>query len=980
MKLNLKENETIHGFRLLKQQTVPEIDAKGYAFVHEKSGARLFFLENDDDNKVFSISFRTTPADDTGVAHIVEHSVLCGSRKYPLKEPFVELVKGSLNTFLNAMTFPDKTMYPVASRNDKDFQNLMDVYLDAVFYPVMKETPEIFQQEGWHYEIESAAEPLRYSGVVYNEMKGALSSPDDVLENKVMLSLYPDTTYGFESGGDPDAIPTLTYEGFCAFHSRYYHPSNSYIYLYGALDIEEKLAYLDREYLSAFDRIEPHSEIALQKPFSEMVRQEAAYSISEGEKESEKTFLALSWLVGEADDAEAMLVLEILQHALLQTEAAPLKKALMDAKIGKDVSSSFEDALRQPYMSLIITGSEAERADELCSLTEKELRRLIESGIDKTLLEASINRLEFKVREADFGTAPKGLVYNIKIMNSWLYDADPALYLYYEELFQKMREGLKGRYFEEVLEKRLLRNTHRSLVVLKPSKTLSAERDKALAEALEKKKQSFTSEEIEGIVEMNKRLKERQESPETPEALATIPLLALSDIRRDVEKLPLAEREIEGCKVLFSDVFTNKIAYINLCFDAQGVPQEHIPHLYLLTGLLDAVDTESHTYAELSNISNLHTGGISYENSAIARNGELDSCLPLFRVRARAFVRKLPELFSFLAEILTESKFTDKKRLEELCGQYRAVLEARVMSASQRSMAARIASYLSPAGAYNEQAMLSFYSFIADVTDHFDERFEELSRTLASLLPLVFTQGGLTIGATLSEDEYGAFVEEAQKFCRRLPQEKAKPQRYSFDVRAKNEGILSSSRVQYVGKAANFLRHGFSYTGSMDVLETILRYDYFWTKIRVQGGAYGAFTQISRVGTLFFSSYRDPNLKETLDVFDKTAEYLANFDVSDREMVKFIIGTISTLDMPLTPQLKGSVAQDRFFRQLTDADRQKARDEVLATRQEDIRALAAVVDACMKENILCVFGNEEKLKENAGLFGSLLHALGSSTD
>ena len=980
MKLNLRENETIHGFRLLKQQTVPEIDAKGYAFVHEKSGARLFFLENDDDNKVFSISFRTTPADDTGVAHIVEHSVLCGSRKYPLKEPFVELVKGSLNTFLNAMTFPDKTMYPVASRNDKDFQNLMDVYLDAVFYPVMKETPEIFQQEGWHYEIESAAEPLRYSGVVYNEMKGALSSPDDVLENKVMLSLYPDTTYGFESGGDPDAIPTLTYEGFCAFHSRYYHPSNSYIYLYGALDIEEKLAYLDREYLSSFNRIEPHSEIALQKPFGEMVRQEAAYSISEGEKESEKTFLALSWLVGEADDAEAMLALDILQHALLQTEAAPLKKALMDAKIGKDVSSSFEDALRQPYMSLIVTGSEAERADELCSLTEKELRRLVDDGIDKTLLEASINRLEFKVREADFGTSPKGLVYNIKIMNSWLYDADPALYLYYEELFQRMREGLKGRYFEEVLEKRLLKNTHRSLVVLKPSKTLSAERDKALAEALEKKKQSFTSEEIEGIVEMNKRLKERQESPETPEALATIPLLALSDIRREVEKLPLVEREIEGCKTLFSDVFTNKIAYINLWFDAQGVPQEHIPYLYLLTGLLDAVDTESHTYAELSNISNLHTGGISYENSAIARTGEPDSCLPLFRVRARAFVRKLPELFSFLAEVLTESKFTDKKRLEELCGQCRAVLEARVMSASQRSMAARIASYLSPAGAYNEQAMLSFYSFIADVTDHFDERFEELSRTLASLLPLVFTQGGLTIGVTLSEDEYGAFAEEAQKFCRRLPQEKAKPQRYSFDVRAKNEGILSSSRVQYVGKAANFLRLGFSYTGSMDVLETILRYDYFWTKIRVQGGAYGAFTQISRVGTLFFSSYRDPNLKETLDVFDKTSDYLASFYVSDREMVKFIIGTISTLDVPLTPQLKGSVAQDRFFRQLTDADRQKTRDEILATCQEDIRALAAVVDACMKENILCVFGNEEKLKENAGLFGSLLHALGSSTD
>ncbi|MFC2741045.1 MAG: insulinase family protein, partial [Selenomonas sp.] len=799
MKLNLKENETIHGFRLLKQQTVPEIDAKGYAFVHEKSGARLFFLENDDDNKVFSISFRTTPADDTGVAHIVEHSVLCGSRKYPLKEPFVELVKGSLNTFLNAMTFPDKTMYPVASRNDKDFQNLMDVYLDAVFYPAMKETPEIFQQEGWHYEIDNAEEPLRYSGVVYNEMKGALSSPDDVLENKVMLSLYPDTTYGFESGGDPDAIPTLTYEDFCAFHSRYYHPSNSYIYLYGAMDIEEKLAYLDREYLAAFDRIEPHSEIALQQPFREMARKEGFYSISEGEKESEKTFLALSWPVGEADDAEAMLALEILQHALLQTEAAPLKKALMDAKIGKDVSASFEDALRQPYMSIIVTGSEADRAEELCRLTEEAMRGLVENGIDKTLLEASINRLEFKAREADFGTFPKGLVYNIKIMNSWLYDADPALYLYYEELFQKMREGLKGRYFEEVLEKYLLKNAHRSLVVLKPSRTLSSEREAALAEALEKKKQALTHEEIERIIEMNKRLKERQESPETAEALATIPLLELSDIRREVEKLPLAEREIEGCKALHSDIFTNKIAYVNLYFDAQGVPQEHIPYLFLLTELLDAVDTESHTYAELSNLANLHTGGISYENSAAVRNGEPDSCMPMFRVRARAFVRKLPELFSFLAEVLTESKFADKKRIEELCGQCRAVMEARVMSASQRSMAARIASYLSPAGAYNEQAMLSFYSFIADLTDHFEERFEELSRILAGLLPLVFTKGNLTIGVTLAEAEYAAFAEEAAKFCRCLPQAKAEPQAYHFDVRAKNEGLLSSSRVQYVG-------------------------------------------------------------------------------------------------------------------------------------------------------------------------------------
>lgn len=977
MKLNLQENEIIYGFRLLKQQVISEIDAAGYEFVHEKSGARLFFLENNDDNKVFSISFRTTPADDTGVAHIVEHSVLCGSRKYPLKEPFVELIKGSLNTFLNAITFPDKTMYPVASRNDKDFQNLMDVYLDAVFYPAMKKQPEIFEQEAWHYEIKNDKEPLCYSGVVYNEMKGALSSPYSVLDRKVMLSLYPDTPYSFESGGDPEAIPTLTYEGFCDFHSRYYHPSNSYIYLYGALDIKEKLSYLDREYLAAFDRIEPHSEISLQQPFSDMVRKEGSYPISAGEKESEKTFLALSWLVGKADDAEAMFALEILQHALLQTEAAPLKKVLMDAKLGKDVSVSFEDSLLQPYMSITITGSKAEYADEFCRLTKEAMKNLVKDGIDKTLLEASINRLEFKAREADFGTFPKGLVYNIKLMNSWLYDADPTLYLYYEELFQKMREGLKSRYFEDVLEKFFLKNTHCSLVVLKPSKTLAAERDAALAAELEKKKQAFTKEEITHIIEMNKRLKVRQESPETPEALATIPLLELSDIKKDVETLPLTERSLEGCKVLFTDLFTNKIAYINLYFDAKSVLQENIPHLFLLRELLSAVDTKNHTYADLSNLANLNTGGISYENSAMVLNGEPDSCMPIFRVRARAFVRKLPELFSLLLEILTKSEFTDKKRLEELCGQCRASLEAQLMSASPRSMASRIASYLSPAGAYNEQAVLSFYNFIADLSDHFEERFEELQKTLANLLKLVFTKEGLTIGVTLSDAEYSAFSKAAANFCRRLPQKKAVPQKYRFDIRAKNEGLLSASRVQYVGKAANFLHLGFCYTGSMNVLETILRYDYFWTKIRVQGGAYGASTQFSRSGLMFFGSYRDPNLKETLAVFDKTAEYLANFNVSDREMTKFIIGTISTLDTPRTPQLKGLAAQDGFLRHITKADRQKERDEILATRQEDVRALATVVDTCMKKNILCVFGNEDKIKEHKELFCELIPVLGS---
>ncbi|MGN8830941.1 insulinase family protein [Selenomonas montiformis] len=971
----MEVKDIIHGFRVLRKSEIGETNSVGWLLEHEKSGARLFFLQNQDDNKVFSISFRTPPVDDTGVAHIVEHSTLCGSRKYPLKEPFVELVKGSLNTFLNAMTYPDKTMYPVASRNDKDFQNLMDVYLDAVFYPAMRDNPQVLMQEGWHYEIEKPEDALSYSGVVYNEMKGALSAPDDLLESRIMSSLYPDTTYGFESGGDPEAIPDLTQEKFLAFHERYYHPSNSYIYLYGDLNIEEKLAYLDEEYLSRFDRIPVPSRIDRQPAFSQLVRWSGEYPVSEEEDTKEKTFLALNWVVGDSLNSRDMMGLEILEHALLRTPAAPLRKALIDARIGKDVDSNFEDDILQPFFSIIVNNAEADRAEAFRELVLNTLQNLADRGLDRTLLEASVNLLEFRLRESDYGSAPKGLIYGIRAMKTWLYDGQPEDSLRYEENLAAIREGLDQGYFEDLIRRYFLQNTHSTLLVLSPDKTLAEKRERELQERLAEKKAAMSPQEIQDVIRATRALKERQQSPESEEALRTIPVLGLSDIRRETYELPLSVREIEGTTVLFSDIETNGIVYLNLYFDAQTVPQEYLPYAYLLSELLGNVDTSEHTYAELANYKNLYTGGVAYELTTYTRNGEPDSNLPKFRIKAKALREKLPQLFLLLDEVLNRSRFTDAKRIRELLEQEQASMEVNLQRSAHQVVASRLAGYIHEAGRYADEGGLPFYQFIRDLLQHFDEALPKMQAVFQELMPRLFNQHRLIISVTEREEGYPAIEQGFRKFRQTLSAKEFAPETYHWTLQALNEGLFSSSRVQYVSKGANFIQLGYPFTGSMHVLETILRYGYFWTKIRVQGGAYGAFTNFNRNGMMYFGSYRDPNLRETLDVFDGTAAYLRQFSASDREMDKFIIGTMSVIDTPLTPQMKGNAAATCWLRGISRADRQKNREQILDTRQEDIRNLAETIDACMKQNVFCVFGGQEKLEEERSLFGTIKPAL-----
>lgn len=969
--MSLEIGHVYHGFKLLETKEVKEINAVVNMFYHEKSGARLLFMKNEDDNKVFSITFRTPPTDSTGLAHIVEHSVLCGSRKFPMREPFVELVKGSLNTYLNAMTFSDKTMYPVASRNDKDFQNLMDVYLDAVFYPCMYECPEILMQEGWHYEAEERDAELKYKGVVYNEMKGAFSSPEAILDKEIITSLFPDTTYGFESGGDPEVIPDLTQEMFLAFHKKYYHPSNSYIYLYGDLDILEKLAFLNDAYLKDFDKISIDSSIQEQALFQDKKDVTEYYPISPNEQTADKTFLSWNCIVGKANESEIMLAMQILEHFLLRTQAAPLKKALVDAGIGKDVLSSFGDGVLQPTFSIIASGADEKNKEKFEQIIRQTLEDLVRDGIDKKLIEASINLLEFRLREADFGQSPKGLIYNIKLMHSWLYDESPLLYLAYEEALNHIKAALTTNYFEKVIQERLLGNQHVTLVTLKPKQGLGEEKAREVRTRLAEYKAKLSATQMEELIEMTRKLRKRQETPDSPEVLASIPLLELKDIEKKSEQLILTEKTIQDCKVLLHPIVTNQIAYLNLYFDAAVVPQALLPYAYLFAELLGKVDTAKYTYGELANEINISTGGIGFDVIAYTTSDDMDAYYPKFKIKAKALVQKLPELCNLIAEIISKSNFDDKKRIKELIEQTKSALEMYLLRNAQQVVASRILSYFSPAGKYNEQGLLSFYEFIVDLDKNYETKFAEMKEKFAQLTTLIFNKNTILTSVTLEEENYQAFESAFTGLLNVLAVNEAAKQSYQFEVNKLNEGLMTSSKIQYVAKGANFGKLGFKYTGSLKVLETILRYDYMWNKIRVQGGAYGAFTQFRRNGNMVFGSYRDPNLVETIDVYNKTADYLRNFEVSEREMTKYIIGTMSNVDAPLTAQMKGEIAAECFIRGITQEDIQKEREQILATRQKDIVNLADLIEACMKENYLCVLGSEEKISAHKDVFGKL---------
>ena len=902
----------------------------------------------------------------------MEHSVLCGSKNFPAKDPFVELVKGSLNTFLNAMTYPDKTVYPVASCNDKDFQNLMHVYMDAVLYPNIYEHEETFRQEGWSYKLDSADDKLSYNGVVYNEMKGAFSSPEGVLDRVVLNTLFPDTSYANESGGDPEVIPELTYEQFLDFHKTYYHPSNSYIYLYGDMDMEEKLCWLDREYLCHYEKKAVDSEIHLQEAFSKMKELEMPYSIASDESEDENTYLSYNKVIGTSLDRELYLAFEILDYALLSAPGAPLKTALTDAGIGQDIMGSYDNGIYQPIFSVIAKNADADQKDKFIEVIENVLTDIVKNGMDQKALEAGINYHEFRYREADFGNYPKGLMYGLQIMDSWLYDDDkPFIHIEALDTFAFLKKQVGTRYYEDLIQKYLLDNTHGAIVIVKPEKGRTARMDAELDAKLQEYKASLGDEEIREMVSRTKKLEEYQSEPESEEALERIPVLNREDISREIDPIFNEEMNLAGVPVVFHEIETNGIGYVDVMFDLSGVSAEELPYVGILQSVLGIIDTENYGYGELFNEINMHTGGIgtSLELYNDVTNIREKVFKATFEIKGKALYPKLEKTFEMMGEILTASKLNDTKRIKEILAMTKSRLSMKFQSSGHTTAALRALSYASPSAKFKDMTNgIDFYQKIVDLSEHFEEEKESITATLINLTKKLFRPDNMMISYTASKEGMDGLEKMIANLSERLYKEVPEETPCIIHCEKKNEGFKTASKVQYVARTGNFIDNGAAYTGALQILKVILSYDYLWQNIRVKGGAYGCTSNFNRIGEGYFVSYRDPNLKRTIEVYEGIVDYLKNFTVSDRDMTKYIIGTISNIDQPMTPATKGERSMNLYMNKVSADMIREERSQILDATQDDIRALYRVVEAVLKADQLCVVGSEDKIEENKELF------------
>ena len=960
-------------YEVIQKEDLSDIKSQGFLLKHKKSGARILLMENDDENKVFYIGFRTPPSDSTGVPHIMEHSVLCGSRDFPVKDPFVELVKGSLNTFLNAMTYPDKTVYPVASCNDKDFQNLMHVYMDAVFYPNIYQHDEIFRQEGWSYKLDQPDGELTVSGVVYNEMKGAFSSPEGVLDRVILNTLFPDTSYANESGGDPDVIPELTYEQFLDFHRKYYHPSNSYIYLYGDMDMEEKLRWLDEKYLSDFDTAEVDSEIRYQEPFSEMREVVKEYSITSGESVEDKTYLSWNKAISTSLDEKLYLAFQILDYALLSAPGAPLKKALVDAGIGKDIMGSYDNGVYQPLFSVISKNANMEQKEAFVRVIEDTLRGIAENGMDKKALRAGINYYEFRFREADFGNYPRGLMYGLQLYDSWLYDeTKPFIHMQAIPTFEFLKSQVDTGYFEGLIRNYLLENTHGAVVIIRPEQGRTARMDRELAEKLQAYKESLSPEEVQKLVDDTHELEQYQEEESSPEDLAKIPVLKREDISREIAPIYNDEMEIGGVKLVHHNVETNGIGYVTMMFDLSGIREELLPYVGILQSVLGIIDTTNYEYGELFNEINIHTGGIGtslelYTDVTKVKEKEFRAT---FEMRGKALYPKMDVLFSMMREILMESRLDDEKRLKEILAMLKSRLLASFLSSGHTTAALRALSYTSPMSKFKDDTDgIGFYEAVKVIEEDFEGQKETLIRNLKEIARRIFRANNLMLSYTSSEEglepmtKAFAAVKDSLYTGGEVTDEAC-----VLHCRKRNEGFKTSSKVQYVARVGNFIDGGQKYSGTLQILKVILGYDYLWQNIRVKGGAYGCMSNFNRIGDAYLISYRDPNLERTMEVYEGVVDYLKNFNVSDRDMNKFIIGTMSSLDRPMNPAAKGARSMNLYMNRVSEEMIRSERGQILDAQQDYIRALADVVKAMLDQNLLCVIGSEEKIEEQKDMF------------
>ena len=964
---------TIHDlaeYEILDEHRVEDVQSDGFILRHKKSGARIAILSNNDDNKVFYIGFRTPPEDETGVPHIIEHTTLCGSKKFPVKDPFIELAKGSLNTFLNAMTYPDKTVYPVASCNDQDFKNLMDVYLDAVFNPNITKYEEIFKQEGWHYELTGKDDELKINGVVYNEMKGAYSSPDEVLSSQIYRSLFPDNTYSKDSGGNPEYIPKLTYEAYLDFYHKYYHPSNSYIYLYGDMDVVERLEWLDKEYLSLYDYKKVNSEINKQPAFDEIKNVEAQYSITMDDSQENKTYLSYNRVVGDSLDEMLYQAFDVLDYALVSSPGAPVKQALIDAGIGDDVYGSYDAGILQPVFSFVAKNANASQADEFESIIENTLKEVVKTGINKEALLAGINSSEFKFREADFGQFPKGLLFGLNCLDSWLFDdMKPFIHLECLGTFAKLRKAVDTDYFEKLIQEYLLDNTHGSSVTVKPKRGLGNEREEALAKELSDYKASLSDEEIKKLIEDTEHLKKYQEEPSSDEDLRKLPMLTRADMKKNAMPFSNIEDELLDVKVVRHDIESNGIDYISFLFDAGDFAQSELGYLGFFTNALGLVSTEKYSYTDLANATNIYTGGISTGTASHPDIKDRNNFVFKFEVKLKVLEKNLDKALELMEQMLLSSDFTDTKRLGELVAQIKARLQANLSSSGHLVAAMRSMSSFSRYALYQDELKgIAFYRSICHIEKELSESPKSVSDKLAAIAKKLFARNRMLISFTGNNEAYGNAKPSLEKVIAGFDKMSAIGNQAEVHFNTAKEAFIDASQIQYVAKTGDFICEGYEYTGALRLLRIILSYDYLWINVRVKGGAYGCMNTFLRSGESYFVSYRDPNLSDTLDVYDKIPEYIKSFSPDERDMTKYIIGTFSALDTPMNPEAKGSRSLSAYLEGITYEQIQKERNEILNAQPEDIRRLADLVEAVLKKDSICVIGNENMIKESAGLF------------
>lgn len=964
---------TIHDlaeYEILDEHRVEDVQSDGFILRHKKSGARIAILSNNDDNKVFYIGFRTPPEDETGVPHIIEHTTLCGSKKFPVKDPFIELAKGSLNTFLNAMTYPDKTVYPVASCNDQDFKNLMDVYLDAVFNPNITKYEEIFKQEGWHYELTGKDDELKINGVVYNEMKGAYSSPDEVLSNQIYRSLFPDNTYSKDSGGNPEYIPKLTYEAYLDFYHKYYHPSNSYIYLYGDMDVVERLEWLDKEYLSQYEYKKVNSEINKQPAFDEIKNVEAQYSITMDDSQENKTYLSYNRVVGDTLDKMLYQAFDVLDYALVSSPGAPVKQALIDAGIGDDVYGSYDAGILQPVFSFVAKNANASQADEFESIIENTLKEVVKTGINKESLLAGINSSEFKFREADFGQFPKGLLFGLNCLDSWLFDdMKPFIHLECLDTFAKLRRAVDTDYFEKLIHEYLLDNTHGSSVTVKPKRGLGNEKEEALAKELSDYKASLSDEEIKKLIEDTEHLKKYQEEPSSDEDLRKLPMLTRADMKKNAMPFSNIEDELLDVKVVRHDIESNGIDYISFLFDAGDFEQSELGYLGFFTNALGLVSTEKYSYTDLANATNIYTGGISTGTASHPDIKDRNNFVFKFEVKLKVLEKNLGKALELMEQMLLTSDFTDTKRLGELVAQIKARLQANLSSSGHLVAAMRSMSSFSRYALYQDELKgIAFYRSICRIEKELSESPERVSDKLAAIAKKLFARNRMLISFTGNNEAYGNAKPSLEKVIAGFNKMSTIGKQAEVHFNTAKEAFVDASQIQYVAKTGDFVCEGYEYTGALRLLRIILSYDYLWINVRVKGGAYGCMNTFLRSGESYFVSYRDPNLSDTFDVYDRIPEYIKSFSPDERDMTKYIIGTFSALDTPMNPEAKGSRSLSAYLEGITYEQIQKERDEILNAQPEDIRRLADLVEAVLKKDSICVIGNENMIKESADLF------------